>query len=195
MAPAWHGATDPSRSKFETCAEDDPNRCQAVISIGQCHYKAMPGSLHCIRHGGAKDQKKAEKKEVSNFRLLKWQARLEELRSHSSVKSLRDEIGISRIVLESILNKCKDEHDLLMHHSQINQSVLSLEKLIKSCQQLEERNSYLLDKDQLYIIVDSITQIISEYVTDPDKLNEIGAKIYGTITTSASESDEGEFTA
>lgn len=189
--PSWFGAPN-SQSKFESCAEDDPLRCQAVIATGQCHYKAMEGSKHCIRHGGAKDQKRLEKERVSNYNLNKYQARLEEKRSHANIKSLRDEIGITRMLLETFINKCNDDHELLMYHSQINQLTQTLEKLIKSCQHLEERNSYLLDKDQLYIIIDSITQTISKYVTDPDMLHNIGVEIHHVITASASDKTEGQ---
>lgn len=179
-------------SKFEVCAEDDPKRCQSNIRTGQCHYKAVEGSQYCLRHGGHVAEKQRSSENVSNYRLSVWQTRLNEMRNSEGIKSLRDEIGLSRIVIENIVNLCKTDNDLLMHHSKLNQSVLTMEKLITSCQRLEERNSYLLDKDQLFVIVDSITKIISEYVTDPDKMSEIGTKIYDTISRSASRTDERE---
>lgn len=192
MAPSWHKSADASKSKFEPCEADDPNRCQSVIKHGQCHYLAVPGSEYCMRHGGGKVEAREQRENLSNYRLLKWKTRLDEMRNSTNIKSLRDEIGITRIIIEETINKCKDSHELLLHSSQLNQLIITMEKLVKSCQILEEKNAYLLDKDQLFVIIDCITQIISEHVTDPDVMNEIGTKIYATITASASEQTEGK---
>lgn len=193
MAPSWHGVK--TETKFEWCEADDPLRCQSVIKTGQCPYKSVEGSPYCMRHGGGKVAAREKRENLSNYRLSKWKERLEEMRGNANIKSLRDEIGITRILIEEMINRCKDSHELLLHSSQINQLMITMEKLVRSCQSLEERNAYLLDKDQLYVIVDGITQIIGEHITDPDVLNKIGDKIHDTITASASEQAEGKSSA
>lgn len=145
---------------------DDPNRCQGVNSQGQCPNLALPGCDFCIAHGGAAQQKSLVDHSVSNYILDKWNARLQRQRESAGIKSLRDEIGILRMVLEQTLNSCKSENDLVLHSGRISDLVSKIEKLVASCHKLEGSMGNLLDKQTIIQFVSEIIEIISQECDD-----------------------------
>lgn len=104
--------------------EADPNRCQAIGSKGQCHNKGVrldedSFGAFCRVHGGNATQQSFEVKKARNYRLTKYQAQLERQTDSSAIKSLREEIGILRMLLEEKLNRCPDMAGLLLESQQI----------------------------------------------------------------------------
>jgi hypothetical protein len=159
----------PIENKFERCEPDDPNRCQASSGKeGQCPYKAMKkpdGTYykHCPRHNASR-AKEYENQRMRNYRLGKFQARMEELADNDSVKSLREEVGITRMLLEEIVNQCQSGTDLIMYSNKIADLVSRIEKLVSSCHRLEERTGMLLDKTALTKLADAIISIVTSHV-------------------------------
>jgi hypothetical protein len=170
--------------------EKDPNRCQGVIAngphAGQCFYKASPGSEYCSLHGGHNAANAEKKAAIRNYKLRQYQERVGELADSTSIKDLREEIGIIRMTLEAILNQCESPNKLLIYSGQITNLVMMVSKLITTCQQLEERNNNLLERKVVIVIADSIVTLIGQYITDPDTLNELGARICESIESAAS---------
>lgn len=173
--------------------EADPFRCQGVIQsgshAGQCFYKALVGSKFCALHGGNKGQEATRKQEVANYRLQQYQERVSEFANNPGVKSLREEIGITRMVLESLLNQCDNANKLLVFTDKISALVGQISRLVESAQKLEEKSNTLLDRKIVMIIGDAIVTILSEYIKDPDMLTEIGVKICACIESAASPAD------
>jgi len=85
------------------------------------------------------------------------------------------------MVLEEILNKCHDSHDLLLYSSKIADHVLQIEKVVKSCHNLEQSVGHLLDKTLVIQIADSIVRIIAQHITDTLLLDRIGTEIVVAI--------------
>ena len=175
---------------FERCEETDPNRCQGVDSTGQCRYKAIPGTTYCPRHGVNKQLESAAKKRVSMYRLQQYQERVDDFANNPEIKNLREEIGITRMVLENIINKCKNANRLLIHSDKISALVGQVRVLVESCQKLEEKNNKLLDRKIVLVIADNFVTILSKYMSDPDQLQEIGAELVKSIEIAASAEDQ-----
>ena len=167
-------------------SELDLDRCQGNNSDGQCWYKAIPGTRYCPRHGGNKTLEAEAKEELRNYRLTKYKARVADFANNPDIKSLREEIGITRMVLESILNHLDTPNDLLIYSDKLTSLVNQVRILIESCQKLEERNNKLLDRNIVMIIADNIISIVGHYIKDSNSLEEIGAKIANSIETAAS---------
>jgi hypothetical protein len=84
---------------------EHPDRCQGIRhGQGQCTNLSEQHSSFCLCHGGNRGGQVKEAKALSNYRLTKWQARLDDKTQQSELKSLRDEIGILRVVMEEQLN-------------------------------------------------------------------------------------------
>lgn len=175
-------------NKFERVDRDDhPDRCQATTKNIQCPYKRTPNSQYCPMHGGNKGEQVATDASVRMYRLARWQDRIGEFANHEKVKSLREEIGILRIVLEETLQLCKDPTDLLLYASRITSTVMMLDKVITSCHRLEVGTGALLDKSAAIHIASVIVSIISKYVTDEDAIDAISTEIVQAIVTAKTD--------
>jgi len=174
-------------------APDDPERCQSNAANGQCGLKAVKNSKFCHLHGGYAVEKKNEKEQVRIYHLNRWRADLERHADNPGIKSLREEIGILRMVLETRLNSIHDVGDLMIHSNTINETVKSIEKLVVSCHKIEDKMGELIDKKALQHIATRIISAISQTFHDqPEKLGELADKIVSIIQEGAQVASEEE---
>jgi hypothetical protein len=141
---------------------DSPTRCQAVTSFRQCIHEAVPGGKYCYVHGGAATVRAQEKKATSQYRVRLFQSRLDEKANAPAIKSLRDEIGILRITLEEVLNRCEQPVDVVIHAGRISDLTLKIEKLVSSCHSIEKSSGKLLDKSAILQFASEVVQILSD---------------------------------
>jgi len=175
--------------QFERCEEDDPDRCQGISqSTGQCPFKAVPGTKNCPRHGANKTLAKAEAARVKQYRLQIWQERLDEFSESNEVKSLREEIGILRLVMETMLVNCKNTNELLIYSSKISDLATKIEKLVSSCHRLEGSLGLTIDKSTALTFAQTIVDIIAEHV-QAEVMDEISESIINALTTLTGEKD------
>lgn len=172
MDNTWKRVEDP----------DDPKRCQAIAGHSQCLNVQVEGSNYCLAHGGNRAVVEQKKESLRNYRLAKYQSRLDEFADSTQVKSLRDEIGVLRILVEERMNQCKDSNDLMMHSSVLSDLVARIEKLVSSCHRIEASLGALLDKTQAIQLGQEIVEIISRHVNDEDALDAISGEIILAIS-------------
>jgi hypothetical protein len=143
--------------------------------------KAHPESKFCLAHGGNKASQAAEKKRISNYRLAKFQARLERQTSSPHIKNLRDEIGIMRMVMEETLNRCQSDFDLLTNSQKISDLAMKITAVVEKCHRLEGSMGQLLDKTTVLRIANQFINIIVEENLTEDQLDRIAAKIMQVV--------------
>lgn len=167
---------------------DPAQMCTALIDGGtrQCFYQREPHSEKCIRHGGMLAANKIEAEKVRNYRLTQYQRRVNELADSEGVKSLREEIGITRMVLEEIINSCKDQNDLIMYSAKISAMTRDIERLVVSCHRLESSLGFLIDKGTVLNISNQIVQVVSSHVKDEQLLDTITTQIIQAIEAGSS---------
>lgn len=171
-------------AKFQRVEADSPERCQSTAAQGQCPFKRCEKSQYCPMHGGMIGARKVEEEKKRVYRLSKHHARVAELADHGEVKGLREEIGITRMVLEEIVNACQDGNDIIFAATKIGDLVGKIEKLVKSCHQLEESTGILLDKAAAIHLASVIVAIISRHVEDADAIENISNEIVEAILNS-----------
>lgn len=154
---------------------NDPNRCQGQAGQNQCQFRAEPGQERCKLHMGS--VKKLEQKAVYNYRVAQHRASLEHFAGSDQIKSLREEVAVLRMTLESVLSKCRTDTDLIMRSNQISQLVLNIEKLVVSCHRLEERTGFVLDKPTIMHLASQIINVIDQHITDKMLMNTINEQI------------------
>lgn len=164
----WHRITD---------LDDPRDRCEANSSLGACPYKKVPGSKYCPRHGGNKAIQAQQAETLKNYRLTRWKQRVGEFADNSNIKSLREEVGILRMILEEMLNQCKDSMDLLLYSNKMSDLVMKIEKLVVSCDKLENRMGLLLSKGSVLFLAQQYVEIITDEVPDPDVIERISTRI------------------
>jgi glutamine synthetase adenylyltransferase len=139
----------------------DPRRCKYAYSHEQCWNQAAYGSDYCPAHGG-KSTEEAEKKRLYHLAEVDNRRRLAELSDHESVKSLREEIGLLRMLIEKRFNMIRTEADYQNSCASLNSMFLTLERLIKSCHSLEQSLGNLLSKQSVARLCQEICEIIIE---------------------------------
>jgi hypothetical protein len=152
-------------------------RCISTVTNGQCPYLKVPETDHCPMHGSNKGVINNNNEARRNYQLRRWKSRVDEFADNDQIKSLREEIGILRIVMEELVNKCEDSMDLLMSSHRIADVAMKIEKLVVSCDKLENRMGLLLSKRAVIQLAGEYVQIINNHVTDPEKIEQISEEM------------------
>ncbi len=170
----------------------DPERCQANTSQGQCPMRSIPGLQVCRLHCGQSEAAQ-KKRSMNQYRLGRWQARVQELRDSDQVKSLRDEIGITRMLLEERFQKCQDSTSLMLESHNISELVLKIERLVSACHKIEKSMGDLIDKSDIIRLTDQFIAVIEDVLTDqPEKVKLISKQFEDIITSSDGEDDDDD---
>lgn len=162
-----------SISDLQAANEYDSDRCQYIGKQGQCTWKAMPGTSYCKLHGGNIEAARNKKEETRNFQLQTLN--IDRFINSPKIKNLHEEIGILRLTLETILNRCRQDTDLILKSSQIIILVEKIEKLVSSAHKLDVSLNGVFDRAQLYAFVDGVIDIVQACA--PDKSAEISKEI------------------
>lgn len=150
---------------------DDPNRCQATGRAGQCRNLAIPGTHYCIAHGGAKADLYNQKKGIYDIRSAEMKARIQAHSYRPDVITLNEEIGVLRITLESLLNQINgDEFEMLTQISTIGEIVMKIEKVVVSCNKLEQSRKDVLSRRDLSSFAAQISMLAASIIEDPAKI-------------------------
>jgi len=192
--------------KLHKCDEADPNRCQGQANSqgGQCHFLSMAGMVregllddekgiythttNCPKHGGSQQAKSVEKKRFHDLQLTIWQQRVDELAESDHIKTLRGEIGVLRLLLESLMAQCTDNLQLMMYSNKISDLIIKIEKLVASCNRLETATGKMLDRSSALLFAGQIVEIISKHIQDE---NVVEAISNGIIDALAEATDNG----
>lgn len=147
---------------------DDPSRCEgAVPGGGQCRFPREPGHTLCKACGG-RNLIKAEEKRQYVLTEVRDQTRLAELAEHDSVKTLREEIALARILVEKRFNIIKTDNDLIQGCGAINSLLLTIEKLVKTCHTMEQSLGTLISRTDMLRIAEKVIEIIAEELAGVD---------------------------
>lgn len=155
---------------------DDPSRCQGMMSSGQCTLQSLPGLTFCKLHAAAAKRLEA-KGNIRNLNVAIWQNRIGQLADSPQAKSLREEIGVLRLLLEAILNTCQDSSQLIAMSNKISDLVSRIEKVVGSCHSIEKSSGQLLDKSAALQLATAIINIVGDNCTNPEEVATIADKI------------------
>lgn len=170
--------------KWERVGADSPERCQHIIpQSGQCSNKVVESSKYCPAHGGNRGFQSAEKAGLRNYRLSKYKVRIQELGNSDAILSLRDEIGILRILIEEKINQCSGEGELLLMSGPLTDLIMKVDKIVTSCHRLEAKLGNLLDRSKVLQFAQTVVAIVSKYVTE-DELEKVAAEISNSLEQS-----------
>lgn len=134
----------------------DPRRCKASIGAGQCMTVAEEGSDYCRVHAGSYQP---PEKGLRQYLLARaGPHRLAAFAEHDDIKSLRDEIALTRMMIEGLWNSAQSDVERLAVYGRVNSHILTLERLVKTCNQIEERLGTLLAKPTLLRVGQQICQ-------------------------------------
>lgn len=159
---------------------DDPRRCQAVTGIGQCRNLADNEFKLCPIHISAHNRT-LKNRQINMYDLTKWRAKVQGFADHDDISSLRQEIGVTRLVLERLIEQCQTEADLIIYSNKITELVKTIKTLVQDCHRLDKSRGSLLDKTTILKIAGDIIDIVTEEIDDPGVLEKISGKILEKI--------------
>jgi hypothetical protein len=161
---------------------DGPNRCQAVTHRGQCSNRVVEGKSFCVIHNiGCGAERKEERTRMQNYVIQQWQQELDHFSTNPKLKSLGEEIAILRVLMNNVLLRCHDTTDLILQSSKISDLASRIEKLVVSCDKLDQKLNLTLDKATALSLAQQIVTIITTHVQDSETIDKIGHDIVEVI--------------
>lgn len=154
----------------------DPRRCKFSYPHEQCWHEAEPGCEYCIVHGG-RSKANAEETRLYHLAEVDNRRRLAELSEHDKIKSLREEIGLVRMLIEKTMNAAKTEAELLSSCGSLNNMFLTAQRLIKTCHELEQSTGELLTKATVYRLAQTMCEIVMEELQGVEGYEDIIGRI------------------
>jgi hypothetical protein len=149
----------------------------------------MEGSQYCFIHSGTVDR--SHEREVRMYQLaeVKNRERLSNFADDNQIKSLREEIGLCRLLIEKRVNLIKDDADLIASCGALNQLFLTLERLIKSCHGLDISLGELLSKETVMQLAQRLVAIIMEELSEVEGHEAIIDRIVSRMTPTISHAN------
>ena len=164
--------------RWDALEHANTDRCQGHSKqTGQCPYVKVNNTDYCPRHGGSTSLATQEKEKIRNYHLTRWQGRVNQLADNSGIKSLREEVGILRMILENMLNTASSNDQLLMYSSRASDLVMKIERLVTSCDKMEGKMGQLLSKDSVLRLAAQYVEIITEHIEDAGIVDKISTKM------------------
>lgn len=160
---------------------NDPERCNKWQGNHECIHKRIPGSLYCALHGGASIIPGNIERSKRKYLGAQWQAQIGEFASDPEIKSLRQEIGITRLLLDKLLQRCQTDSDLLLRSSTMLEMIRTVERLVVSCHGIDAKIGVTLDKNQLVDFGSTVIEIVASMITDPAQMDSFIAQLTDAI--------------
>jgi len=137
----------------------DPTRCKGTNPEGQCWNQAEEGSDFCRAHHGVN---LAPARNMRQYLLTKVEerTRLAQFADHDEIKSLREEIALTRMLIEKLYNSIQSQADLLTICGPLNRALLTVERLVKSSHQIEQSLGNLLGRPAVLRVGQQIVEIL-----------------------------------
>jgi hypothetical protein len=102
----------------------------------------------------------------TQYKIKRWQEEILTFFSSEKIHSLRGEIGVLRLIIEEQLNRCHDAVDLVNNARPIMANVQKVEKLVVSCNRIEQSMGLLLSEPAAIAFGQELVTILKEHITD-----------------------------
>jgi len=139
----------------------DPRRCKAPSLDGQCRNVAEEGSDYCRAHAGI-DHMPAVRMRKYMLANAVEQGMLDRFTEDDNLKSLREEIGLVRMMVQNTLRMASTDMEKIQAYSKVNTLLLTLERLMKTCHTLEKSLGELVGKPALLRLGQALCQAVVE---------------------------------
>jgi hypothetical protein len=166
---------------------DDPQRCKKVTPSGQCEHRSLDGSDFCQIHGGALAARASERRQYL-LDSVRHRERLQQFSEHSAVFSLKEEIGMSRLLIETRFNTLNDDEALVAAIPQLDKLMLTLSTLVDKAAKLEIQLGNVLTKDVVYALAQMFVTIVAEEVNQFPDHEEVVDRITSRIAEAVAQS-------
>jgi hypothetical protein len=158
----------------------DPRRCKGATPAGQCMNEAEDGCENCLIHNG---QVSAISPTKRIYLLTRAAARnrLAELAEHDEVKSLREEIALTRMMIETQFNGINSDLDWAMRWPAIERGIRTVHGLVKDCHVIEQNLGSMLSKTTVLSLANRICQVVIDRLQGIDNYTDLTDDIIHSV--------------
>lgn len=160
----------------EIVAEDDPRRCKGMSNGSQCLFRAVEGGDYCTIHGGNTIELKNKKKEIYDLRKTRYLQEFRRMSENSFWRSNREEVGILRVILQELLQKCESQNDIYVNASKMSDIISKINKLLETSLKIDEKLKALISEEKMYEIAQLLVDAVFKIIEDPIKCTTIAEK-------------------
>jgi hypothetical protein len=154
---------------------EDP-MCQGIDARGEmCKYKPVAGGVYCVYHGGRGQLAALSERQQSIYDFQKTQylrqveQKINAIERNPRSQSMRDEIGILRVMLQEILDSCTDEALLVLRAGEITNLTVSIEKLMKTSFTMDKEMKELMTKDDAKALAQKLLNVLIDNIQEYEK--------------------------
>jgi hypothetical protein len=158
----------------------DPRRCKGSGPSGQCLNASEDGSEYCVCHRGV-DRGPARRMRKYQLATADDQGLLDRYATDDELKSLREEIALTRVMIQNILRSATTDIEKTNAYSRINTHLLTLERLMKTCHALEQSLGQLVCKSDLLLLGKQLYQIVIDRLVGLPNYEELVDAIIGDM--------------
>ena len=161
--------------------EASPTRCQSTGRSGQCRLESVPNSTYCKYHGGNSEAIAQQKESTRRLLVRRWQEDIDDFAFSTNLKTLRDEIGVLRVLLEQKLNMCEDPMTLVLQAGPISSLVRDITRTIESCDKIESKLDITMDKTAVLEFATKLVSIVADVLGDDHRIDIIADRVIEAI--------------
>lgn len=103
--------------------------------------------------------------ESKRYDLGKWQASVNEFVTNERVVNLQSEIGVLRLAIEDVMNKCQNDQELIINTTLILTLVRRVKSLVLTTNKLEKAANLLMDEEAAELFAQGLLDIVDKHIT------------------------------
>lgn len=169
-----------------TKAAKDEVCCDATLPSGnKCSYLPIEGSIYCQYHGGRRraDLATAKRESIYDWTQTKYLQSIEQgIHRSSRSTSLKEELGMVRILLQTLIETFEDKNAAFLKSGEILALVSKIESIAKTTHTIDKELGELVSRDEakeigskmLQVLVDNLTVFVND---KNDEIRASGAPI------------------
>lgn len=163
------------------------NRCKWVTAAGQCDSQADLGPF-CKRHGPVDPDQALRHYQITNLLVGDNHERHNAV---AQIKDLREEIALTRALIETRLNLATNEAEFIASMGILHQYLSTVEKLVASCHRMDANLGNVLNKASVLTLAQELVRIVTEELEGvPDRddiVDKIAHRIVETVGNANNE--------
>lgn len=168
----------------------DPRRCKGSTSAGQCLAVAADGSDYCLQHHGV-DRGQGRRMRKYLLATAEDQGLLAKYADDDELKSLREEIGLTRVMIQNTLAGALSDVEKINAYSKVNGFLLTLERLLKTCHTLDQSMGNLIGKPSLHRLGRELGQAVVDRLEGIPNYESIVEALLGDLVRIITDIDNG----
>lgn len=156
-----------------------PKEGEAVCDVCGV-FKPVEGTNVCPRHGANNVIKQQNKQKIYEINSERLRGRINVLASNPKRYTLDEELGVTRLTLEQLLNTIKED-EIYLHTDSISSLVSQIQKLVDSSIKVSKQLKLLMTPEDMNKVVQTLVDVLDRMIEDKEVLDAIATELLTTL--------------